>query len=126
MGFPFTLDPETYSLCRLMPDELAAALPFQDGFWSLTVSVEEISLICVTAKAGKFSQRSDHWRALKLAGPLPLSMKGVLVSFLKPLADIGVSILAIATFDTDYVFVQNQDLPGSLQALREAGHDFRD
>jgi hypothetical protein len=55
-------------------------------------------------------------------------MTGVLASFIQPLADGGIPIFAISTFDTDYVLVKNTDLERALQALNEAGHKmlFRD
>jgi hypothetical protein len=46
------------------------------------------------------------WRCLKLQGPLPLNMTGVLAAVLEPLAAAQVAIFAIATFDTDYVLVR--------------------
>ncbi len=41
-----------------------------------------------------------------------------------PLAEAGVSVFAISTFDTDYVLVKATDLEIAQQALRQAGHFF--
>jgi hypothetical protein len=35
----------------------------------------------------------------------------------------GVSILAISTYDTDYVLVREQDFAAEVERLRAAGHD---
>ena len=61
--------------------------------------------------------------ALKLEGPFPFSMTGVLASFIQPLADAGIPIFAISTFDTDYVLVKRDTLRASLQVLANAGHE---
>ena len=45
-----------------------------------------------------------------------------MVSLASPLADAGIPILAIGTYDTDYVLVRESDLTRSVEALRGAGH----
>ncbi len=62
------------------------------------------------------------WVALKLEGPFPFSMTGVLASFLQPLADAKIPIFAISTFDTDYVLMKRENLPQAMVALGAAGH----
>jgi hypothetical protein len=52
-------------------------------------------------------------------------MMGVLASVAVPLAEREVSILAIATYDTDYVLVQESQLDLATEALRERGHEIR-
>jgi len=51
-------------------------------------------------------------------------MTGVLSSFLRPLADAGISIFAVSTFDTDYVLVKSEAQELALAALRAAGHEL--
>jgi len=62
------------------------------------------------------------WVALKLEGPFPFSMTGVLASFLEPLAEAKIPVFAISTFDTDYVFVKREDLEQAKKTLAAAGH----
>jgi hypothetical protein len=62
------------------------------------------------------------WVALRLEGPFPFSMTGVLASFLDPLAEAMIPIFAISTFDTDYVLVKREDLERAKKALAAAGH----
>jgi hypothetical protein len=47
---------------------------------------------------------------------------GILLSIAEPLAEAGLSIFAISTYETDYVLVRARDLPAALNALRAAGH----
>jgi hypothetical protein len=58
-------------------------------------------------------------------GSIPFSVVGVLSSLTAPLADAGVSVFALSTFDTDYLLVKGRDLPAALQALRGQGHTVR-
>jgi hypothetical protein len=62
---------------------------------------------------------------LKLAGPFEFSMVGVLVSVAAPLAEAGIGIFAVSTFDTDYVLVKNAQLDRAITALRERGHEVK-
>ena len=61
--------------------------------------------------------------ALKLEGPFPFSMTGVLASFLQPLAEARIPIFAISTFDTDYVLIKRENLEQAVVALGAAGHE---
>ena len=50
---------------------------------------------------------------------------GVLVSLATPLAEAGISVFAVSTFDTDYLLVKDGDLEKAIAALHEAGHFIR-
>ena len=62
------------------------------------------------------------WRALQVDGPLDFMLTGVLASLALPLADAGISIFAISSYDTDYVLVKQDKLAGAIDTLRKAGH----
>lgn len=66
------------------------------------------------------------WVALKLEGPFPFSMTGVLASFVGPLAEAQIPIFAISTFDTDYVLIKRENLKGATLALAAARHEKLD
>jgi hypothetical protein len=68
----------------------------------------------ITAKSG--------WRALKIRGPFDLTVVGILVAVAEPLAAEGVSILPVATYDTDYLLVREEQLAQAVEALARAGH----
>jgi hypothetical protein len=78
---------------------------------------------------GGVRPRGDHLRAwlarLQTRGPLEFGLVGVLSSVAAPLAESGVGILAIATYDTDYVLVRGSQLDLAVAALRERGHEVR-
>ena len=49
-------------------------------------------------------------------------MIGVVASFSTPLAEAGVGIFVISTFDTDYLLLKDVDFSKAVVALQEAGH----
>jgi hypothetical protein len=61
-----------------------------------------------------------------MVGPFPFNLTGILESVLRPLAAADVGILAVSTFNTDYVLVKHTRLAVAVAALREAGHVVHD
>jgi hypothetical protein len=59
---------------------------------------------------------------LRVAGKLPFDATGILASIAVPLANGGVPIFAISTFDTDYLLVRESSLDAAVRLLRDAGH----
>jgi hypothetical protein len=101
------------------------------AFASVTRTSDELSVICATARVPsastpQWTAREDGWRALKLVGPFAFTEVGVLVRVADPLAAAGISILAVATFETDYVLVQKTRLAAVVTELRKAGHTVMD
>lgn len=55
-------------------------------------------------------------------GPLDFALTGILDALTAPLAQAGISLFAIATYDTDYVLVRAETLDAAITALTAAGH----
>lgn len=84
----------------------------------------ECSLVCLTANVpAKTKAREDGWAAFRIEGQLDFSLVGILARISGLLADHGISIFAISTFDTDYLLVKKEQLDRTLTLLEEA--DYR-
>lgn len=92
------------------------------GLLSVTAASGETSVVCDAGDVPGDARSSGPWRALAVAGPLEHSLTGVLAAIATPLADAGVPIFAISTFDTDYVLVPAGQAADAVAALRDAGH----
>ena len=119
---------ERLAVCRLASDASIPAWALEGGFFCVVRTRDEISIVCgedvCTADRmldGGVAERG--WVALKLEGPFPFSMTGVLASFLEPLAEARIPIFAISTFDTDYVLIKRENLQQAVAALGAAGHE---
>jgi len=123
MSLSATLLPERLAVCRLPPDAPLPSLP--GPFLSITRTAEELSVVCALEHAPEATRRSEGWRALKLEGPFELSVCGVLAPLATALAGAGVSLLPIATFDTDYLLIREEHLERAVPALAEAGCTVR-
>lgn len=91
-------------------------------FVAVVNTAHETSVVCDEAVVPTEVQSQPGWAALMVAGPLDFSLTGVLAAIAVPLADAGVPIFAVSTFDTDYVLVPADRLDDAVGALRHAGH----
>lgn len=87
---------------------------------------DERTAVCAEAAVPADARAERGWRALRLVGPFPFELTGVLHAALEPLARAGVAIFAFSTFDTDYVLVKDDRLAAAIAALRAAGHTVTD
>jgi hypothetical protein len=112
------------AVVRLGPGSPAPewARPGTAGIVAVARTGAETSVVCDAAAVPAGERSSPGWAALVVAGPLEHTLTGVLASIAVPLADAGVPIFAISTFDTDWILVPADRLDPAISALREAGH----
>jgi hypothetical protein len=75
-------------------------------FFSVVKTAEELSVICAVERVPCETEAVSGWRAIKVVGPLDLTLVGIFAALSGPLAKAGVSIFAVSTFDTDYLLVK--------------------
>jgi|ERR1700683_1135332 len=112
-----------YAILRQSPDAPIPAWATNGEFTTITRTPEELSIVCPAENIPKDVDPGPRWICLKLEGPFPFSQTGVLLSFIEPLSNNGIPILAISTFDTDYVFIPPEHISRALALLCEAGHE---
>ena len=120
---PLEVLPDTLAVCRLAPDAAVpswAATPSR--FVTISRTAEELSITSVQALVPPDIRCERNYRALRVRGTLPLDLIGVLAAIADPLANDGLSIFAISTFETDYVLIRAADLDTAVLALEQAGH----
>lgn len=84
----------------------------------------ELSLTCPTeAVPQETISREDGWRAFRIEGPLDFSLVGILAGIASVLAEAGISIFALSTYDTDYVLVKAESFARALDALKKNGYE---
>ena len=120
-GQRFRVLPDRFAVCRLNPD---AAVPAwaTGAFVNITFTDDELALICPAERVPADVRAERDWRVLKLVGPFPFTAVGVLASLATPLARAGISLLTIATYDTDYFLVKQEVFEDAVRVLVAAGH----
>lgn len=116
-----------FALCRLPADaEVPAWVTHADAFLTVSRTPTELSIVADERAVPAELDAQRGYRALRVEGPLPLELVGVLAAIASPLAAAGVPIFPIATYDTDYLFVAGADLARAVAALEAAGHRVMD
>ena len=83
----------------------------------------EWSLLCRTDKTpSNTTAREDGWRGMRVEGTLEFSLVGILSGLSGALARAGVSLFAVSTYDTDYLFVKKEQWPAAISALTAEGY----
>ena len=117
----FTVLPDNLAVCRL---EISAIIPqwaYQGNFISITTTQEEVSIVCQAENVPEEIVCVKNWRALKIVAELDFALVGILAAISTTLAQAGISIFAISTYNTDYILVQEKHLDLALQTLLKAG-----
>jgi orotate phosphoribosyltransferase len=115
--------PGVYAICRLGPDAPPPDWATRGGFWSVTRTADELSVVCPEPDVPPGVRCERGWRGWRLAGTFDLGGEtGVLAALLDPLAAAGVGVFAVSTFDTDYLWVAGANYDRAADVLRRHGH----
>lgn len=88
---------------------------------------EEKSLVCITSEVPENTiQRDDGWKAFRIQGVLDFSLIGILAKIATVLADNGIPIFAVSTYNTDYVLIKKENYQKGMDVLQAAGYKIVD
>ncbi len=90
-----------------------------DSFWSLTRTDNEMSLVSHMESHPSFQKSEGPWTLFEVDGVLDFGLVGILNSLTQPMADSGISVFAVSTFNTDYILVK-ADVADKAHAVWEA------
>ena len=112
---------QDFSVCKV--PELSE-VDFTDEFCFVGKTDEELALVCSTKCVPETAtERDDGWKAFRIRGPLDFSMIGVLSKIAGILADAGIGIFAVSTYNTDYILTKKDKFELTLSLLESAGYD---
>ena len=125
-GFPkkltLTLLDGTFAVSRLAPDAVVPDWAWAGEVACVTRTRDELSIVCRADLVPPEVLSETGWRALRVKGPLSFALTGVFARIAQPLANAGISLFAVMTYDTDYVMVKQDQLPEAIDALIADGH----
>ena len=109
-----------FSVCRIA--DMGAA-DWNAPFCFAARTDEEYSLVCPDAyiPANALTCESG-WRAMRIEGVLNFDLVGILARISGVLAQNGIPIFAVSTYNSDYILVKEINVAAALDAL--AGNDF--
>ncbi len=111
---------QLFSVCKLSS---CSDFDYGEPYCFLGVTDEEISLVCPTQKVPADTlAREDDWRGFRVQGVLDFSLVGILAQISSLLAEQGISIFAVSTYNTDYIFVKSNVFNRTISVLQNAGY----
>ena len=113
-----------FAIAKLPPDATIPAWASSGPFFSITRTDDELSVVCAEDQVPPGVQAEPGWRCMRVVGKMDFSVVGVLASLVGPLAEAGISVFAVSTFDTDYLLVQDAVWERAQEVLKAAGHRF--
>ena len=116
--------PGEYAVHRLSPDADIPAEAWDAPFVSISRSGDELSIVTGNGVHIASDSKVGPWLAYRVAGTIDFSVTGVMASLTAPLADAGLGILGVSTYDTDYLLVHADAGVAAEIAWRAAGIDI--
>jgi len=109
--------PEKLGICHFNKNTPIPDFAKDISFCSITRTSDELSIVCPQEKIPGGVLFEKDWRAFKLEGDLEISSVGVIASLSKPLAEAGISIFNVSTYETNYVLVEDKNLEKAKKIL---------
>ena len=111
---------DLFSVCKV---EDATQIDLSKDFCFIAKTDEEISLVCPTKNVPAVtSARVVCCRGFRIQGTLDFSLIGILAKISAILAEQRIGIFAISTYNTDYIFVKEENFAKALKSLAEHGY----
>lgn len=114
---------EKYGVCRLGTTDLIPEWAQAGDFFSITRTEDELSIVCIQDNVPSDMKCERDWRILKIEGPLDFALIGILASISTILAQKGISIFAVSTYDTDYILIKDKDIDNAIAALVDESYE---
>lgn len=117
---------KAFVICKLPADAPVPPWATRGKLFSITRTSDELSVVAEIGMVPENLRGDTTWRAMKAHGPFAFSEVGVLAALVAPLAEADISVFALSTFDTDYLFTGETHLQAAIAALRIAGHTIHE
>lgn len=116
----FSISKDRYSIiqCTVM---------YHDAFAIIKVADDDITLV-VKQKDATYHIPSKEimaidkgWKIITIQAKLPLDLVGFLAMISQALAEAGISIFAISSFDTDHILVKDNEIDRAIEIFEKLG-----
>ena len=111
-----------FSICQV---EDYSLVNLEADYSFIAKTEEERSLVCITKDVpSNVIRREDGWKAFCVQGVLDFSLIGILSKISTILAERGISIFAVSTYNTDYILIKDTNYEKALEVLKSSGYEI--
>lgn len=111
-----------FSICQV---EDYSLVNLEADYSFIAKTEEERSLVCITKDVpSNVIRREDGWKAFCVQGVLDFSLIGILSKISTILAERGISIFAVFTYNTDYILIKDTNYEKALEVLKSSGYEI--
>ena len=113
---------QDFSICQV---EDYSLVNLDSEYSFIAKTEEERSLVCITKEVpSNVIRRDDGWRAFCVQGVLDFSLIGILSKISTILAERGISVFAVSTYNTDYILIKDTNYEKALEVLKSSGYEI--
>lgn len=98
--------PHRLAVCRLPAGSALAPWMLDGAIWSVTRTPDELSVVVEATRVPADVVAQGPFAVFMVAGPLAFTETGILSRLTAALADAGIPVFVLSTYDTDYVLVR--------------------
>lgn len=110
--------PEKLGICHFDKNSPIPNWATSGEFFSITRTDQELSIVYPQEKIPGGVLFEKDWRAFRLDGFVEgLYSVGIIASLSQPLAEAGISIFNLSTYETNYVLVEDKNLEKARKIL---------
>jgi len=110
---------DNYTIYQLPDYQHIPDLFFEAGFFSVTKTDDEVSVITNCTLRFENLKSASGWRGFKVKGILDFSISGIINEITCPLKENNISVFVISTFNTDYIFVKDASFSKVVEIFKK-------
>jgi hypothetical protein len=109
---------DTYSIYQFTDEQEIPLEIITSGFYSITKTKDEISVVTNCPTDFEFFKSDKNWKGFKVNSVLDFSLVGIIHDLTQPLKDNGIAVFVLSTFNTDYLFVKEENFDRTVDIYR--------
>jgi hypothetical protein len=118
MKLTLSILPEKLGICHFEKNSSIPDWATSGEFFSITRTDRELSIVYPQEKIPAGVLFEKDWRAFRLEGFVEgMYSVGIIASLSRPLAEAGISIFNISTYETNYLLVEEKNLEKAKEVL---------
>ena len=113
---------EMYGICVFPNNAPIPEWVVTASLCSITRTKKELTIVCPQNIIPDEIEHDRNWRCFRIDGSFDLNQIGIISSLAVFLAQAGISMLVVSSYDTDYILVKEEKVEQAIAVLSDNGH----